>query len=257
MQVEIYNDFARFYDLIYRDKDYAAESEFVYNLIRKYTPGAQSVLELGCGTGIHAKYLAEYGLKVCGVDFSLAMLARAQTRREAIPSALAEKIAFSSGDARQLRLGRTFDAVIALFHLMSYQVRNADMRATFHTAAEHLRPGGVFIFDYWYGPTVLTERPAVRVKRVEDDAVSLVRVVEPVMHATENVVDVNYQFFVQDKASGAIETFQENHHMRYLFQPEIDICLTGAGLTPCEHGDWLTGRPPGFDTWSVYSIGRK
>ena len=140
---------------------------------------------------------------------------------------------------------------------MSYQVSNADIKATFRTATEHLRPGGGFIFDYWYGPAVLTERPSVRVKRVEDETVSLVRLVEPVMYGEEDVVEVNYQFFVQDKNSGAIETFKECHRMRYLFLPELEGFFAEAGLTPCEHREWLTGNPPGFDTWGVYSIGRK
>jgi SAM-dependent methyltransferase len=257
MQVGIYEDFGRFYDLIYRDKDYAAESEFVYNRIRKYTPDASSVLELGCGTGIHAQYLAEYGLEVFGIDQSLQMLEKAEARKKAAIPAIAAKQEYSLGDAGHIRLGRTFDVVIALFHLMSYQVSHEDMAATFRTVTEHLRPGGVFIFDYWYGPAVLREWPAVRVKRVEDESVSLVRVVEPVVHANENVVDVNYQFFVQDKQSGRIETFREFHHMRYLFLPELELILARACLTLGEHGEWMTGKPPGFNTWSVYSIGRK
>ena len=257
MQMGIFADFARFYDLIHRDKDYAAESDFIYKLIKKYSPGSKLVLELGCGTGIHARYLAEQGLEVSGIDFSMQMLEKAQARRQALPPEVAGKLDFSSGDARHIRLGKTFDAVIALFHLMSYQVSNADVNATLLTAAEHLNPGGVFIFDYWYGPTVLKECPTVRVKRVEDEAVSLVLVIEPVMHPIENYVEVSYQFFVQDKKTAMIETFRERHRMRYLFQPEIDLFLVNAGLKTCEHGAWMTGGAAGFDTWSAYSIGQK
>jgi hypothetical protein len=76
-------------------------------------------------------------------------------------------------------------------------------------------------------------------------------------HANENAVDVNYQFFVQDKLSGRIETFREFHHMRCLFRPELELILARACLTLGEHGEWMTGRPPGFNTWSAYSIGRK
>lgn len=250
-------DAARYYDILYRDKDYLAEAEFIYSLIGKQTPNSQHILELGAGTGGHAQCLAELGMEVHGVELSPQMLAKARSRQQALPAAVSRKLEFSLGDARTIRLGRTFDAVIALFHVMSYQVSNADIRATFRTATEHLRPGGVFIFDYWYGPAVLTERPSVRVKRVEDETVSLVRLVEPVMYGEENVVEVNYQFFVQDKKSGAIETFKECHRMRYLFLPELAGFFAEAGLTPCEHSEWLTGNPPGFNTWGVYSIGRK
>jgi len=43
----VFNDYARYYDLLYRDKDYAAEAEYVAGLIQKFHPSAQSILELG------------------------------------------------------------------------------------------------------------------------------------------------------------------------------------------------------------------
>ena len=47
--------YALCYDLLYRDKDYAAEAGYVGRLIRSATPAARSVLEFGCGTGRHAR----------------------------------------------------------------------------------------------------------------------------------------------------------------------------------------------------------
>jgi SAM-dependent methyltransferase len=145
--VEIYEDLGRFYDLIYRDKDYAAESEFVYNHIRKYTPDARFVLELGCRTGIQAQYLAEYGLEVFGIDQSPHMLEKAAT------PVIAAKQGYFLGDARYIHLGKTFDAVIALFHLLSYQVTKDDLGDSLLTATEHLRSGGCdnFRLQVWPG----------------------------------------------------------------------------------------------------------
>jgi len=42
---------AGFYDELYEGKDYAGEADYVDALIRQYRPGAQSLLDLGCGTG--------------------------------------------------------------------------------------------------------------------------------------------------------------------------------------------------------------
>jgi predicted TPR repeat methyltransferase len=50
----VFADYARYYDLLYRDKDYAAAAEYVAGLIRKFHPSARPILELGSGTGIHA-----------------------------------------------------------------------------------------------------------------------------------------------------------------------------------------------------------
>ena len=51
----VFADYARYYDLLYRDKDYAAEAEYIACLVRKFHPSARSIIiELGSGTGIHA-----------------------------------------------------------------------------------------------------------------------------------------------------------------------------------------------------------
>ena len=71
-------NFARYalcYDLLYRDKDYAAEAGYVGRLIRSATPAARSVLEFGCGTGRHARLLCTMGFDVHGVDRSPEMVA--------------------------------------------------------------------------------------------------------------------------------------------------------------------------------------
>ena len=66
--MKIFADAARYYDILYRDKDYAAEAEFIHALIGKYAPNSQQILELGAGTGGHAQCLAELGLEVHGVE---------------------------------------------------------------------------------------------------------------------------------------------------------------------------------------------
>jgi SAM-dependent methyltransferase len=251
--MKAFRHYARYYNLLYADKNYAAEAGFVQGLMQKYAPGAETILELGCGTGGHAVQLAALGYELHGVDLSPEMLAMAQERLAGTP---AGRLSFDQGDIRTLRVDRKFDAVVALFHVLSYQLTAADLAATFATARAHLQPGGVFLCDFWYGPAVLTARPEVRVKRMQDGVISVTRIAEPVLHANANVVDVNYQVFVQDLASGQIEEFHETHHMRYLFKPEIDVLHEAAGLTHLECAAWLTGREPGCDTWGVYSVGK-
>lgn len=255
--MKVFGHLARCYDLLYGDKDYAGEAGFAHGLLQKHAPGVRTILELGCGTGAHAVHLVKEGYEIHGVDLSTEMLARGRERLAQLPPELAAGLTFSQGDLRTLRQGRTFDAVIALFHVLSYQPTNQDLQAAFATAREHLHPGGVFIFDFWYGPAVLTDRPAVRVKRVEDDVIRVTRIAEPVLQINDNLVEVHYQFFVQDKAGGSFETFQESHRMRYLFKPEVARLFAEHEFIPLECGEWLTGREPGGDTWGVYAVGRK
>lgn len=250
---EVFGTYSRYYNLFYRDKDYAGEADYLRELLATHAPGAQTLLDLGCGTGRHAALLAATGLAVTGVDRSAAMLAAAKELAAAAPGAALE---FAEGDLRTIRLGRTFDVVVSLFHVISYQTGNDDLQAAFATVREHLAPGGVFIFDCWYGPAVLHLRPEVRVKRLEDETSEVIRIVEPELRVNENLVESHYQVLIRDKAGGRLEQLREVHRMRYLFRPELELLLAGAGLKLLAAAEWRSGRPPGLDTWGVCFVAR-
>ena len=247
--MDVFGDYSRYYNLLYKDKDYAGEARYVRGLIDRHSPQARSVLDLGCGTGRHDLLLSQMGYRVTGVDQSAEMLAIAKAQLPAAPPS--PTLSFDQGDIRSVRLGTQFDVVVSLFHVMSYQTTNEDLAAAFATVRAHLKPGGIFIFDCWYGPAVLTDRPAVRIKRLEDAAVSVTRLAEPVMHANDNLVEVNYQIFERDKASGEVAELRESHLMRYLFIPEIELFLREAGLALVSSAEWMSGEEPGFATWGV------
>lgn len=248
--------YARYYDLLYADKDYASEASYVRGLLQRFAPTAVSLVEFGCGTGMHAALLAKLGYAVHGIDQSAGMLKAAQARKKSLPRDVARRLSFSKGDFRSVRFDTAFDAAISLFHVVSYQVGRDDLRGAFDSVKAALAPGGVFVFDVWYGPAVLTDRPAVRVKRLEDDVVQVTRVAEPTILANDNRVDVDYQVFVTDKATGEVQQLRETHRMRYLFQPELDVLLAQSGLTLVHGEEWLTGRPLGFDTWGACFVAR-
>lgn len=250
--MSVFNEYARYYDLLYRDKDYAGEAEYVRNLIEAHSPGAKTILNLGCGSGRHDRCLVDREYAVTGVDLSEEMLAAA--RNAATDNGALEYV---QGDVRMVRLGKTFDVVVSLFHVISYQVTNADLMAAFATANSHLNPGGIFIFDCWYGPGVLTDRPTVRVKELEDDNTSVTRIAQPVMYPNENVVDVNYQVFLRDKASGSVREIRETHRLRYLFVPEVQQMLAASGFELHTSEEWLTAAPLSFTSWNAVFVCRK
>lgn len=248
----VFSSYASYYDLLYRDKEYAAEAEYVAGLIRRFHPSARSILELGSGTGIHASHLAKQGYEVTGIDISPYMVNIARSNALSFPQSQPESPpVFSEGDIRSVRLPRTFDAVIALFHVISYQTTNADVTAAFATARHHLKPGGIFIFDVWYGPAVLTERPEVRIKRMADDQTEITRLAEPVLHPNENRVDVHYHMFARDLATQAVAELKETHAMRYFFKPEIELIAARATFQCLHDEEWLTGKAIGCDTWGA------
>jgi len=247
MTESVFQEYARYYNLLYRDKDYRGETDFIHNIISRTVPEARAILDLGCGAGEHARFFSQKGFVVQGVDCSAAMLRVA--RAKPVP----ENVSFSEGDIRRLRLNRTFDVVVALFHVVCYQTTNDDLWKTIQTAYRHLSPGGVFIFDFWYGPAVLTEGPAVRIKRVNDPAYDIIRIAEPRLNPEQNTVTVNYQLFVKDKQENSLREITESHLIRYLFRPELVFMLTQAGFRTV---DWLT-FPEDTAGWTRWLVARK
>jgi len=246
---QVFDTYARYYDLLYQDKDYVAEVTYVTSLITKHNSQANKILELGCGTGAHAEYLARMGYIVHGVDMSEEMLVRAEARKATLPSEVAARLTFSLGDARSIRTQQTFDVVISLFHVMSYQSTNTDLSAVYETAAVHLSTGGLFLFDFWYGPAVLLQKPEVRVRRMEDDEIKVTRIAEPIIHVNTNVVDVNYTIFIEVKQTGEVEEVNETHRMRYLFLPEL-ISYGCGGFNEISSNAWMTDDALNVDNWS-------
>ena len=245
--MEVFDSTGRFYNLLYGDKEYEQEAVYLRRLIGK---DCQSVLELGSGSGIHAEYLARDGIYVTGVERSVAMLEQAERRSQELESCF-PKPRFVQGDVRSARFGKQFDAVISVFHVFSYQIADEDVAATFTTAAEHLAPGGLLLFDAWYGPAVLSQKPSVRVKRVGDDQFAVTRVAEPELIDTLNAVDVRYELFIRELKTGKLSWLSEEHRMRYFFLPELQKFGSEAGFSLERAEEWLTGEAPSTNTWGV------
>ncbi|MAD95364.1 MAG: SAM-dependent methyltransferase [Rhodobacteraceae bacterium] len=244
----VFDAYSSYYDILYRDKDYSAEIDYIADLLRHYGVLGANVLEFGSGTGKHGRLLAERGYQVTGIERSAEMVARAKS---------APGFVCQQGDICTVQLERTFDAVLSLFHVVSYQTTNGAVRDVLARAAEHLRSGGLFVFDVWYSPAVQAQRPEVRVKRLMDGSYEIIRLAEPVSHPNENRVDVNYTIFARDLRSDAVKTFSETHPMRHFSLPELALLAENTGFEIVGSEEFLTGNAPSEKTWGVCFILRK
>ncbi len=250
--MEVFQDYAYYYNAFYQDKDYKGEAAQIDLLLKKYGENVKSVISFGCGTGRHECELYNMGYQCSGIDMSELMIeiARKHVYEEG------KNIDFFVSDIREHKSQVKFDAVISLFHVMSYQIGNRDILDAFSAAKNCLRRGGLFLFDVWYGPGVLSDKPAVRVREIDNEENKLVRIARPVMHDKENMVDVCYEVLVINQKTNIVKKIEETHHMRYFFRPELEYFLQQAGFELICNLDCNTLEETDYGSWTSYFIAR-
>lgn len=246
-------EYAQYYDLLYADKNYKKEADYVDSLIKRYSAKrANSLLDIGCGTGSHDFWFVKKGYKVAGIDKSGKMTAIAKKRK---PS---DEIEFFTSDASKFTMPDKFDTAVALFHVMSYLTTNAVFLKSLKNIHKHLKNCGILIFDFWYGPAVLTQKPVKKIKNMSGGGIAIRRTATPEINFNENTVNVRYKSLVLNKINGKTAAINEEHKMRYFFLPELYLMLGLAGFKVIKVLKWMSLTEKASErTWSAVIIAKK
>lgn len=219
---------ARFYDALYHFKDYAAASTQLHTLVQQHHPNARTLLDVGCGTGMHLAHLRNY-YQVEGLDVSSEMLEVARERCPDIPLHEASMVDF--------RLENRFDVVACLFSSIGYVKSAANMRMAVASMAQHLRPGGVLILEPWFTPE------SYWVGRVTANFVDEPDLKIAWMYISERedlltVLNINYLVATPE----GVEHFVERHEMGLFTHEEYLEAFAQAGLQVAYDPKGLFGR---------------
>ncbi len=247
MTQHAFRDLAKYYDLIYKDKDYHKEANFIEECFKKYLQ-PKKILEIGCGPGNYTKIFSEKGYDITGIDTSEEMLEVARGKCNCN---------FLNMDVRNLSLYSKFDCCLALFAVMGYITEDLDIKKTLTKIRKHLKNDGIFIFDVWNGLAVLKHLPEDRIKEVEDDEFKLKRYAHPTLKASSNICEVDYKLIVFRKDSKETYEINEKHVVRFYFPQEIEHRLEYAGfkvLKICPFLD-LNGKVT-EDIWNMTVIAK-
>ena len=234
--MDVFHDYANFYDILYEDKDYLKECNFIKKVFEKYSDlPVNSLLDLGCGTGSHALHFVDMGYTVTGIDLSEEMLDIARKKNGEAKI----KIKFIHQDIRHLNLEEKFDAAVAMFAVMGYQTTNSDFEAALGSVHRHLNDGGLFVFDVWFGPAVLTEKPEERVKIIDRGDIRIIRHARPILDVIQQTVDVKYHV-LEIKENIILNETNESHLMRFFFYQELKYFLNKNGFSLLNISSFLT-----------------
>lgn len=134
----LYSELASWWPLISPPEEYEAEAANLARVLTGAGPGIRDVLDLGSGGGHIARHLSLAGqFALTLVDLSPAML---EVSRRLNPG-----LEHLPGDMRTIRLGRSFDAVLA-HDAVDYITTVGDLGLVARTSFAHCRPGGIALF---------------------------------------------------------------------------------------------------------------
>jgi SAM-dependent methyltransferase len=130
------------YHRLYAHRDAAEAAGFVDALVAHLKPRAgASMVDLGCGSGRHARRLAAHGFNVTGLDL-------APTSIEAAKPFESPVLHFRRHDMRRPFGVRAYDYVFSFFTSFGYFDDPSEQAAVIGNMARSLRPGGHLVLDY-------------------------------------------------------------------------------------------------------------
>jgi len=213
-----YSEAAEFYDLLYSDqKDYAEEAQVLAGLLRKNCPEAKSLLDVGCGTGAHARSLIDGGFEVDGIDLEPSFVEIAAKK--------CPEGSFHVGDMANFDLPGQYDGVLCLFSAIGYAQTEENLRAAIRAMTAHLKPGGVLLVDPWFEESELSDGwISTHVGRGDD--LTVCRMSRTVIEGAVSRLEFEYLI----GTSEGISRRSEIHELGLFSQPQMEAAFREAGL---------------------------
>ncbi len=142
---DIYTSLAPLYDTLMADVDYESWADFIDEIMQTHHFDPLTILELACGTGALALSLAELECySITATDLSPSMIEIAQTKAEEF----ALDVDFFPMNYLDMNLNQKFDCIFTVFDSVNYLKDKTEIKTLFENTFKHLKPGGLFIFDF-------------------------------------------------------------------------------------------------------------
>ena len=129
-----YKEFAKYYDKFYQNKNYKKETEFLKNFIN----ANDKILDVGCGTGIHAALLTDNGFEVDGLDLNKEMLEIAKTRL---------KTNLYWQNILEIDISKKYNMIISMFAVFNHLKDTDELTRGLMNLKQLLHDGGKIIID--------------------------------------------------------------------------------------------------------------
>jgi len=220
------------YDLIYGSfKDYEAEASSIAARLHAVAPEAESILDVACGTGEHARYLHEvHGYDVHGLDIEPGFVQIARTK---LPGGNVW-----IGDMTDFDLGVRFDVILCLFSSIGYVRDVRGVERTLRCFHRHLESTGIVLVEPWFEPDQWNPG-RVYVHSAESEGLRVVRMSHSGVEGLVSKLEFHYLI----GTDRGVEHRVEHHDMGLYTAEQMRGCFERAGFVEIDHDtQGLTGR---------------
>ena len=240
--------YSKYYNLVYKSKNYKFEVDYIFRLLKSKKINIKSILELGSGTGMHAKYLIRKKLKLTCVEKSLEMIKNFQAK--------SKRITIINADLKKLKLLKKFDLVLSMFHVINYMVKQIDINLFFNTAYEHLNKGGILIFDTWHYPSIKHSPPKKTNNMYFENFFKIIREARP-FKIKKKIFDIKYFVNIFDLKNLNNYKFTEKHRVRAFDIKELDKIAKKYDFKQVANYTFLKFTKPNKNSFSAILIYKK
>lgn len=215
-----FDHIAEFYPLLFDESARLDNEKFLLlELLQRYKSPVR-VLDLACGSGVHARFFAEYGCHVTAVDLSPAMLRYARAQK------LSEKIDYVVADMVKLPFTGLWDVIVCLGNSLCLIPHRHLVHAFFSQIQSLLAPEGVFvmqILNYNHPGMQEIQTKCVR-KEAGDKKVTIIKTLTP----EKEVVFLSIAYFAY--IEGAYKTSSETNILQKWTLTDLSRIATDTNL---------------------------
>lgn len=246
--MEAYTRFAYVYDMLMADVDYEGWVDYIESIFYRYETKPQNIAELACGTGNISNLLALRGYHVIGTDLSEDMLSVAQEK--AVD--LGVQVVYLHQDMREMMLPNELDCILCVCDGINYILHADDLQNVFQSVYEHLKSGGLFIFDissYYKLSHILGKNTFA------ENCRDVSYIWENYFDEEKRICDFDLTLFIREgKLYGK---YTENHRQRAYTEDEILTMLGKIPYRKVETFDAFTFHPPAVESERIYFVCQK
>lgn len=196
------------YDLLYKYKNYKAESNKIKNIILKENKEAVDILDVACGTGEHAKFLKE-DFSIDGLDINNEFLKISSTKNE--------KGNYYCGSFIDFELNKKYDAILCLFSSFAYCKSVENLNKMLLCFRNHLNKNGVIVLEPWFTISQWKSN-VINTTSYQDNKIHITRI--SVSKPSKNSISyLHFDYLI--RIEGQSYSFTEEHEMGLFSENDI------------------------------------